>query len=203
MYTNRESWLHAFNEKAAPIINGVLADLDSDHEFQPSNIRIGVGFPSTGRRGNRIGEAWSHECSGDKKSEIIISNLLENPARVAGVLVHENVHVIVGLAAKHGPKFKKVATALGLEGKMTATTEGPLFYELFESIVEELGPYPHAKLSSQGSGPKKQSTRQRKCECRECGIIFRMAKSHMERLGGFVRCPDPACDGEVTLDMGE
>ena len=194
---NREEWLHQFNKLAAPIIEDVL---DGAYTLETDKIRIGVGFPSTGRRGKRIGEAWCSSVSADKTSEIIISNLLDDPRRVAGVLVHENVHVMVGLKEGHGKVFKKVATELGLEGKMTATTEGERFDYLFADTIKALGPYPHKQLKSQGSGPAKQKTRQRKCECGECGLIFRMARAHMDRIGESMRCPDGNCEGFIKMD---
>ena len=84
-----------------------------------------IGFTSAGQRGKRIGECWSDLASADGAFEIFIVPGIDDAARIAGILTHELVHAAVGLKAGHGAVFAKAARALGLEGKMTATTEGP------------------------------------------------------------------------------
>ena len=41
-----------------------------------------------------------------------------------------------------------MALAIGLEGKMTATTPGPELAERLNALIAKLGPYPHAKLNA-------------------------------------------------------
>ena len=51
--------------------------------------------------------------------------MLKDPLEVAATLVHELVHILaVGVEEGHRGKFTKLAKAIGLEGKMTATHAG-------------------------------------------------------------------------------
>jgi hypothetical protein len=49
--------------------------------------------------------------------------------QVAAILGHELVHDAVGVAARHGKEFRRVARGIGLVGQMAATTAGPEFEE--------------------------------------------------------------------------
>jgi hypothetical protein len=189
---NREDWLSAVAEKMAPWF------ADRGHPLPA--VRMAVGFTSKGMRSNRIGECWSDVCSGDGVHEIFITPQIDDPMRVAGILAHELVHAAVGLEAKHGRKFKKVATAIGLEGKMTATTEGEAFKRAAAPILEAVGPLPHKSLSAsaKSSGPKKQTTRLLKCACSECGYTVRVTAKWLETAGAPI-CPT---DG-VPMDTDE
>lgn len=176
----REEWLN----EVAGLMNPWFAEMG----FDVPKIRVSVGFPSTGARGKRIGECWSKECSADGVYEIFLHPNMDEPTRVAGVLAHEIVHAVVGIEAGHGPKFRKVATSIGLEGKMTATTEGRKFLDNIAPILEKVGVFPHKKLSGQTTAKKKQSTRLVKCECSECGYIARTTQKWIEETGEPV-CP--------------
>jgi hypothetical protein len=62
--------------------------------------------------------------------------------QVAGILAHELIHASVGVEHGHKGPLRKMANALGLEGKMTATTEGEAFKRLLAPILEAVGPLP-------------------------------------------------------------
>lgn len=181
---NREQWLQNVAEKMAPW----FAELG--HELP--KYRAAVGFTSKGMRSKRIGECWSGIASGDGTFEIFIVPTIDDPMRIADILAHELVHAAVGLEAKHGRKFGKVARAIGLEGKLTATVAGPLFLEKVKPILDAVGPLPHARLSddplSRSSAPKKQSTRMLKCECSECGYTARTTAKWLKEAGAPI-CP--------------
>ena len=187
----REEWLNAFAKRAIPTFEELGYTV-------PSNIRMSVGFPSTGKKGKRIGECWSSVCSKDEFFEIFIHPVLDDSARVAGVLAHEMVHAIVGLEAKHGPEFKKCALGIGLEGKMTATTEGPEFHKWAGPILDVLGPIPHGSMDTMQTPrtPSESKNRQIKCEC-ACGNIWRMSRKTIENIGERLRCPDSDCHEKV------
>jgi hypothetical protein len=122
---------------------------------------------------------------------------LTDPIEVSATLLHELVHAAVGLAAKHRGPFKKCATALGLEGKMTATHAGEELTLRLKEITDGLGDYPHAKLDkSQSNAPKKQTCRQLKVECNECGCLCRMSRKAIDEIG----CPTCACGGKMSED---
>ena len=69
----------------------------------------------------------------------------------------------------HGKEFRKIALAVGLQGKMTATTESPELKIQIEKWIKEVGKYPHSKVNFETR--KKQSTRMLKLECEHCGFI--------------------------------
>jgi len=189
-FKTREQWLNAFIAKAGKQFKQAGAPL-------PEKVRAAIGFTSVGARGSRIGECWTNDASDDGTFEIFIVPGIDDPSRVAGILTHELVHAAVGLAAGHKAPFRKVATDLGLEGKMTATTEGEKWHEWADPILEKLGPLPHAKLTGSSSSEKKQTTRLLKCECDECGFVFRASSKWALETAEELRCPDPSCDGHV------
>jgi hypothetical protein len=186
----REGWLNAFINLARAKFAEVGAPL-------PKAIRVSIGFPSSGCRGNRIGECWSDTASADGHFEIFVHpSLGDCTMRVAEVLTHELVHCAVGLEAKHGKDFRKVAVALGLEGKMTATTGGNAWRDWALPLIEEIGLLQHAPLAGGLSpGRKKQSTRMLKLTCNKCGWSCRAAASHIDDEG--LICPRPVCDGDL------
>lgn len=75
----REAWLRAatselrlyFAERDLPI---------------PENIRFAIAFPSTGRRGSRVGECWHSSTSEDGNFEIIIRADIADPVQVLASL---------------------------------------------------------------------------------------------------------------------
>ena len=126
----------------------------------------------------------------------MVSPVIDDPMRVAGIVTHEIIHAVVGLEDGHGKNFRKAALALGLEGKMTSTIEGEAFKRRLEPILGRLGPYPHAELIlGQSSGPKKEKTRLRKCVCKhpepdgtECGYLARTTRIWLDKSGAPL-CP--------------
>ena len=74
-----------------------------------------------------------------------------------------------------------MALAIGLEGKMTATTESEEFVKEAQKIVDKLGEYPHKMLESSGT-KKKQTTRMVKVVCNNCNQYHvRMSRTMFER----------------------
>jgi len=194
MTMNREEWLYRaagiFKEELfAPV--GVKL---------PSNIRIGVGFPK-GRGGkgqHAIGQCWTHERSRDKTFEIFIHPELDNPLRVADVLIHELCHVGAGIDAGHGSQFRRIAKEVGLAGKMTATVAGEMLLERLPKLLKPLPKYPHASLDASRAittAAKKEGTRLIKAECGECGFIIRTTRKWIEDVG----LPICACGGEFKV----
>lgn len=183
-YQHRETWLHA-----------LMAELREPFKRLghpiPERVRIGVGFPSVrgiASRNQRIGECWSNERSGDDHHEIIISPVIADGMRVAGILAHELIHAAVGVEHGHKGPFRAMARGLGLEGKMTATTEGDAFKRLAHPILDPIGPYPHAELHAMTNGRKKRVARLIKCECPECGYVARVARQWLDDRGA-PHCP--------------
>jgi hypothetical protein len=151
----------------------------------PANVRVSIGWPHGARGGKgseTIGQCWDMVASSDKHFEIFISPSMKDGARICDVLAHELCHAIAGHKAGHKGPFKAIATAIGLEGKMTATTAGPAMKAWAEGFVEKHGAYPAGSLSP-SKGRKKQGTRLIKCECSECGYIARTTAKWIEEAG--------------------
>lgn len=64
-YQTREEWLQAAAREFA-------SELFEAQGYAVPRIRVGVGFPSAGKRSNVIGECWTRAASGDDTHEIII-----------------------------------------------------------------------------------------------------------------------------------
>jgi hypothetical protein len=104
------------------------------------------------------------------------------------------VHHAVGVECGHKGPFRKLAKAVGLEGKMTATTASKPLAERLHALCVKLGPYPHAKLDATLSGKKKQGTRMLKVVCTACACIVRMTRTSIDEVG----CPTCACGGSMA-----
>ena len=181
---NRETWL-----------NNITAQYIRPH-FQkagytiPENVRMSCAFTSHGSKGNRIGECWTDNASGDNTFEIFITPKIADSLRVVDILIHELCHATVGIKAGHKKPFANCAKAVGLTGKMTATIATDELKATIATWVQALGDYPHATLSS--NGVRKQSTRLLKCECVKCGYTVRLSKKWIQVA--LPRCPDQDCD---------
>lgn len=155
----------------------------------PQDARVSVGFPGGGSARKRIGECWARSQSKDKVNEIFISPVLHDPVRMLDVLAHEATHAVDDCASGHKKDFKRVATAIGLEGKMTATKAGAELTVELERIIKTLPPLTHGALDL--SQRKKQPTRLVKLECDGCGMIIRTTAKWIEQTGN----PTCACGG--------
>ena len=109
----REEWLlNAVGEMTA---------LFSRNGYAVPAVRVTCGWPSRSAlaaKKRRIGECWDNSASSDGVNQIFISPCLDDVAGPSGVLstlVHEVVHAVVGIKAKHGKLFRKCAEAVGLE----------------------------------------------------------------------------------------
>ena len=181
----REQWLNSFIEESRPHFKR-LANIDL-----PKNIRVSIGFPSTGRRGKAIGECWPEDSSKGNVWEIFISPTQFDSSRVADILTHELIHTAVP-GGGHGKDFRCVAVAVGLIGKMTATDGGPEWREWADPILKKIGDIPHDELDSKRKTIKrKQGMRMLKCECADCAFVFRTTAVWIE--AGPLQCPNKAC----------
>jgi hypothetical protein len=182
---NREAWLTDLAERyALPLIR------QHQPKFAADKYRVSCGFPKgRGGRGTvRIGECWSHSCSGDGVVEIFISPTLEEPVEVAAVLVHELVHFAVGNECGHKGDFRRVAKAVGLEGKMTATVAGEaLKVRIKDMWLADMPPYPHAALKP-AANVQRPGSRLLKMAC-ECGFTIRITAKWLEQIGFEFQCP--------------
>jgi hypothetical protein len=202
-HDTRESWLRSAAAALRPYFESCGFSI-------PDNIRFAIAFPSTGRRGARIGECWHSSTSEDGNFEIIIRADIADPVEVLGVLVHELVHVVLPVDAGHGKLYRDAAVKIGLAGKMRHALPNQLLRPRLVEIAESLGPLPHARLRiDQGRDnkgpadrPKKQGTRLLKAECGGdgCGYTVRITAKWVDEVGPPL-CPKHG--GVMEVDRGE
>jgi len=179
---NREEWLSELARMLRPSFEGAGFPL-------PTKIRASCSWPSKSAlavKKRRIGEAWSAKCSADDSYEVFISPLLADPVEVGHVLVHELCHCAVGLECKHRQPFLACARAMGLTGKMTATTAGEILKAALLGFIDDLGLYPHAELKH-SNAPLKQGIRMLKVFCPACGYTVRTTRKWLNV--GITTCP--------------
>ena len=192
-FKTREEWLHGANKALGEIFKVEGYTL-------PTDVQVTCGWPSksAGRSSRqRIGECWPRGASKNKVNEVIISMSLDDPIQVLETLIHELVHVIDDCKNGHKGPFRKMALAIGLEGKMTSTHAGNALKLQLEAISSNLGIYPHGSIDF--SNRKKQTTRMHKVTCQnhECEMVFRTSNKWVELSNSFFDCP--ICHGPTTI----
>lgn len=187
----REEWL----EHGVAHLQGVF----SNAGFPLPKVKVSCSWPGGGSARKRIGECWAKRMSAAKINEIFVSPLIADPVQALDILAHELCHAVDDCEHGHKAPFVKIARAIGLEGKPTATHAGDALKTLLESIAKQIGEYPHRKLDL--SSRKKQTTRNLKCACtdEECGCVWRMTQSWVDRAGVDLACP--VC-GSVAVSEG-
>lgn len=193
-FATREAWLMTAIEHLRPKFEEVGAEL-------PAKIRVSTGWSKNARKGS-IGWTWISGAAEDKVSNVFITPEKSDSVEVLAILVHELVHVWDDCEHGHTSVFKKVAEAVGLTGKMTATVAGDELRDELEALTVIMGDYPHAKMivgdaGGKDSGPKKQGTRMIKyvCETNEDNKI-RVTRGNVEKYGA----PLCACHQEEMVE---
>jgi hypothetical protein len=201
VHDTRESWLlEATHKHLATYFHSLNHVLPGDVPFAiPENIRLAIGFPSTGRKGKRRGEVWHSSSSEDAHYEIFIRADLADPVEVLGVLVKELIHTALPHDTGHGKLFKAAASKVGLQGRMRAAMPGTLLQERLIEIAALLGPLPHAPLHIEENPlvavapvaakaldrPRKQRTRRLNAQClaEGCGFLVNVTAKQVRDVG--------------------
>jgi hypothetical protein len=177
----REAWCSQFIELARPLFTAAGSPL-------PPLVRAAICPPHRAKQ-RYIGLCWSDAVSEDNGREIWITAAETDPVKVAGILVHELCHAALPHSEKHGKRFRLLATSLGLEGPMRATTEGDRFESLWADVLVRLGPLPGARfVAGWAVDFRKQKTpRMTNVSCGVCGFV---AKVKVEQMTwGRLTCP--------------
>lgn len=194
----REGWLREMWKKLGPYFENAGYTL-------PENIRFAIAFPSTGRKGNRVGECWHPGASADGSFEIIIRADKHDPVEVTGILFHEGTHAVLPPDAGHGEPFRAAARKLGLEGPMRQAMPNKWLRDELAKLAESLGPLPHAELLIERGAtglraadqPKPQKNRYLKAHCEAEGCIFNVRLVAACIAIGVPHCP---LHGPMTVD---
>lgn len=186
-HQTREAWL---NDAADYLYTDFIGELG--HMKKGETYAVSCGWPSTrsqSTKHRRIGECWRPQACDDRTTHhIFISPVVGDPVDVLETLLHELIHAVVGGECGHKGAFKRLALAVGLEGKMTATVAGEELKKSLTKLAKTLGKYPHSKLTG-ANGRKKQSTRLIKLVAEECcGYVVRTTRKWLDEEGS-ARCP--------------
>jgi hypothetical protein len=191
-FTLRDEWL-------AQATTALRVDFDTaGFTLTQPTIRVSCGFPSKATAGKCrvVGQCWDRALPGeDGIPQIYLSPVEDDPIEILGTLVHELVHAAVGCRHGHKQPFKVAAVALGLTGKMTATTSTPELVERLNALASELGPFPHSALDL--TKVKKQTTRLLKVECIE-GEHHYTARVSRLMLDAYGAPLCPVCEGQMV-----
>lgn len=186
IHATREQWLTRATEV-------MRSGLFKQAGAEIPTVRLSVGFPGGSRGKKAIGQYWPSPLISDQVPQVFISPVIGDPIRALDILVHELVHA-VHPTAKHGKVFKRLAVAVGLTGKMTATVAGPELTAKLKALSQELGPYPHGQISL-ANRPGKQGTRLVKVACPSCEYPVRVTRKWLDDLGA------PSCPcGETMVE---
>lgn len=187
--TTREEWLTRAVKIMAPWIEEA-----GGNKVPP--VRVSCAWAKRASKA-AIGWCWHRDVSADGINEIQISPEKDDEIVVLGVLLHELVHASDNGESQHRGYFRRVAVALGLEGKMTATYPGADLTKKLQLIAEKLGDYPHAALQPGARHTGKQTTRMLKITCPDDGYTLRTTQKWIAALG-FPTCP---CGNEMELAL--
>ena len=181
----RETWLQA----AIAVLR--VRFVRAGHPL-PDTLHVSIGFPSRGglrgKRGVTLGQCWAGQHSADGAPHIFVSPLHDDAVAILDTLAHELAHAAAPLDAKHGPKFVRVANAVGLtKGKPTSIAAGDELRAELARLNAELGPLPHAALDAK-SMPKAGATRLVKVACASCGYVARVTRVWLDGPGAPL-CP--------------
>jgi len=196
-YSTREDWLRAAVNELRPFFREL--DVEPVDEIEPI-----VSWPKG--KASAIGQCFSPEWTKEGVTYVTISpELGDDPVRVLDVLLHEMIHA----CGIHGHKgdFRKVALAVGLEGKMTATVASDELREELKPIADALGDYPHMVMAKlDGGGEEKKSTPSRVrlfCvneECDQSGIYTVDINARKFEEGELIAPLCPHCT--ESMDQG-
>lgn len=177
MKLTREQWLNkALHSHVAPLLAKHGATV-------PKDCLVSVGWPGGGSARKRIGEAWPRARSSKKVNQIFISpSITDDPVKMLDILVHEACHVADDCKSGHKGPFKKLALAVGLTGKMTATVAGPELSKWIKATIKKLPKIAHSKLDL--SGRVKQTTRLLLVKCGGCGMKLRVTEKWLPNIEG-------------------
>lgn len=141
--TNRETWLNDLAALMAPKFEELGHPLPKFH--------VAIGFPSSGKSGNATAECWNSPASADKAFQIFIRPDTDDSIVIGGSLAHELSHAAAGFKCGHKGDFAKIMLGLGFVRPVTSTNRTEASDAWMQSLIDQLGPIPHARLMWQGS----------------------------------------------------
>ena len=199
--TNRETWLNEFAQECVGLFAGAkdMFNFPKGIKLNLNDVRITCGFPPNYRKSQRVsngnysamGVCFPKIKGRPYKHIFILPDWCNNSdiVNLGGVIIHELVHAIDNCKSGHGKAFRLMATAVGLEGKMTATEPSPKLAKWIRKTAKKLGKYPEGQWIHSGA---KQTTRMLKVVCPQvkydCGAVLRMSTKQISEGLPICRC---------------
>ena len=146
--------------------------------YSVPQVKVSVGFPSTGGKGRHLGQCWSSKAAEDNINQIFIAPHLKTPLDFLDTLVHELVHAVDNCESGHGEGFKKIALDVGLKGPMRSAGAGEILQQNLMRITEKLGAFPHGRLNLPIRTAQKVAKRPGAI-CTNCGYEVVMLRKHL------------------------
>ena len=165
--------------------------------YQIPQVKVSIGFPSTGAKGRHLGQCWGSKASEDGINQIFIAPNQADPIEVLDTLTHELVHAVDDCKSGHGEGFKKIATDVGLIGPMRSAGAGEHLKQDLIQIAQALGHFPHARLLI-ARGASRAGIKRPGAKCAKCGYEVVMLKRYLKI--GPPLCPK---DMEGMEETGE
>ena len=131
----REEWLLAATDL-------LREDFEAVDVLIPEKVRAACGWPSEKKW---VGECWQSAHSAGGFVEIFISPMVYDSLIVLEVLTHELIHA-TGIRG-HKEPFCVIAGDIGFKGDFAIPDADMFLCERFWTIIEQLGEYPHSKLT--------------------------------------------------------
>ena len=190
IFETREEWLQA-------AADALRTPMFSRTDLPVPDVRIGVGWPSGGMRTRVGGQTWARSASVDGVNEITVRVDIHDAVEVLCILGHELIHAALDCKGGHGKMFQRAFYLMGYVNDPKSHMPGDALRAEYATLAASLGDYPSADGLAVAARKKKQTTRMIKCECQECGFIFRTTAKWAE--GKTLVCPDELCQMSVVV----
>ena len=135
----------------------------SQRGYQVPPVNVSIGFTSYGRRSSTVGECWPKKAASDKRNVIFINPNHRDSEGIISTLIHEMVHAVDDCEHRHGLEFKRIATDVGLTGKMRSTVPGDELSDYISRLINKLGKYPESFLDVVSVPRASRQTAKAKC----------------------------------------
>jgi len=180
----------------------------SSYTFKAQKIRYSCSLQDTGMvASSSLAHVHLKASTGNNYDEIRMGvhvggrKLKNDSIRVCDILLHEIIHTLCPQAGHRGA-FRYIATFMGLEGKMTATSASDdLAKRIKNEVIDVIGKYPHMAIQLTPRGKRGKGSRSIKCQCRNphCLFVMRTTKKWLEMATYDLMCP--IChDGPMIIE---
>ena len=171
----------------------------------PKRLRLNVGMMpgKSGAKNRTLGVCYKARVNNGVSLitlNIASPDAMETSERILDILCHEIIHAIDDCENGHGPVFKKMAEAIGLQGPMRSTTATPELTKTLSKVVKSIGAFPEKPIKVAGLKRDKNRMLKLICEGTEdvaCSHIIRASAQQIENIE-FNSC---LCCGEGEYEV--